>query len=646
MARPKRKPFYAQIVSKEILENNSWIVEYNNNSRVVIEYLVSSKAKKTAYYASLNGLEKLKDYLVSTKKTYSYSEALEWYDSLNSKDNYLITIQRLNEVYETGSIKHYCLYAFNLPIYTELNEEWKSILDDFLKSLNYLPSTINKTRFVLSRFFYKAQQTGITPYDITYSFVSEYIAENKHQRNCENLQDILAYMASYGYISPILQWYPYLEKHNRVIYNEMLTSIQINEIETIMSERTCFQVDEAFIELAIEFTKQIKSAGYSVSVVKEARYTIHSLLVFLNINHYPYNPEIADIWLDIHKTSIRKTECKSLKRILFLFDSFLEEKKITPERKNMFKKLKCDSLPDWCKTEFINFINLKKKEGWCKSTIDMYRYSVTRFCFSLIKQGITSFSEITHETIHLFNISDTHETAEGKNAYNCRIRNFLKYLERNEIIPYGIHISLYTVFQKKERIVTTLTKEEMHEIAKRLSKAKTEIELRNRAILMIGLKMGLRACDIVNLRTSNIDWKRQTIKIVQQKTLYEIEVPMPTEVGNAIYLYLKNRKTNSDILFTKAKIPFNAVTKSVCNSALKRTLPERSISGSGFHVTRRTFATELLKNNVKKNVISDLLGHRNKEQLMKYLNLDSDRMFLCPLSLEETNLCMEVNRYD
>ena len=133
MARPKRKPFYAQIVSKEILENNSWIVEYNNNSRVVIEYLVSSEAKKTAYYASLNCLEKLKDYLVSTKKTYSYSEALEWYDSLDSKDNYLITIQRLNEVYETGSIKHYCLYAFNLPIYTELNEEWKSILDDFLK---------------------------------------------------------------------------------------------------------------------------------------------------------------------------------------------------------------------------------------------------------------------------------------------------------------------------------------------------------------------------------------------------------------------------------------------------------------------------------------------------------------------------------
>ena len=343
---------------------------------------------------------------------------------------------------------------------------------------------------------------------------------------------------------------------------------------------------------------------------------------------------------------MRKTECKTLKRILFVFNSFLEERRIIPDRRNTLQKFQCDSLPDWCKPELSNFLDLKKREGWCKSTIDMYRSSVTRFCFSLVKQGITSFSDITHEIIHQFNITDTHETAEGKNAYNCRIRNFLKHLERNEIIPYGTHVALYSVFQKKERIVITLTKEEQQQIAGSLSKAKTEIELRNRAILLIGLKMGLRSCDIVNMRTSNIDWKRQTIKIVQQKTLYEIEVPMPTDVGNAIYLYLKNRKTNSDILFTKIHMPFNSVTKSVCIKALKKTLPERNISRSGFHVTRKTFATEQLKSNVKKNVISDLLGHRSQEQLMKYLNLDSDRMFLCPLSLGEANLHMEVNRYD
>lgn len=386
--------------------------------------------------------------------------------------------------------------------------------------------------------------------------------------------------------------------------------------------------------------------GYSKTVIKEARYTMHSLLVFLDKNSYPYHPDIAAIWLEVQKTNFRQTESKGLRRILCLFDSFLKDGIISPERIYKFKGLLSDSLPEWCKIELYTFLNLKIKEGWCKSTIDMYRSSVTRFCFSLVKQGISSFSEITHETIHVFNTNDMHETAEGKNAYNCRIRNFLKYLERKEIISDNIHIALYSAYQKGEKIVTTLTDNEKHKLAERLSNASTEIELRNRAIILIGLRMGLRSCDIVKIRISDIDWQKQTIKIVQKKTLYEMELPMPTEVGNAIYLYLKCRTSNSEYLFAKNKMPFNNVCKQVCNTALSSVLPERNVKGSGFHVTRRTFATDQLKSSVKQNTIKDLLGHRDGDQLMKYLNLDSERMFLCPLSLEETNICMEVKRYD
>lgn len=73
MSRSKRKPpFYVQIISEDILENNSWIIEYNNNSRVVMEYLVSSEVKTTTYYASLNCLEKLKDYMKSTNNEVLY----------------------------------------------------------------------------------------------------------------------------------------------------------------------------------------------------------------------------------------------------------------------------------------------------------------------------------------------------------------------------------------------------------------------------------------------------------------------------------------------------------------------------------------------------------------------------------------------
>lgn len=86
--------------------------------------------------------------------------------------------------------------------------------------------------------------------------------------------------------------------------------------------------------------------------------------------------------------------------------------------------------------------------------------------------------------------------------------------------------------------------------------------------------------------------------------------------------------------------------KGICLYALKTTLPERNCSGSGFHVTRKTFATEQIQRGVGKNSIADMLGHQDTTTLFSYLNLDSDRMHLCPLSLLETNLVMEDERYD
>jgi integrase len=123
---------------------------------------------------------------------------------------------------------------------------------------------------------------------------------------------------------------------------------------------------------------------------------------------------------------------------------------------------------------------------------------------------------------------------------------------------------------------------------------------------------------------------------------------MPTEVGNAIYLYIKNARPKTDChsVFIKSRAPFDTVQREVCLRALKSTLPERVCPGSGFHVTRKTFATEQICRDVGKHTIADMLGQRDTSSLSHYLNLDSDRMLMCPLSLLETGLTMEAVRYD
>ena len=58
-------------------------------------------------------------------------------------------------------------------------------------------------------------------------------------------------------------------------------------------------------------------------------------------------------------------------------------------------------------------------------------------------------------------------------------------------------------------------------------------------------------------------------------------------------------------------------------------------------MTRRTFATNLLKNHAGIDDVMDALGHRDPTSVMKYLLLDAERSRKCGLSLSGTGLMLE-----
>ena len=57
-------------------------------------------------------------------------------------------------------------------------------------------------------------------------------------------------------------------------------------------------------------------------------------------------------------------------------------------------------------------------------------------------------------------------------------------------------------------------------------------------------------------------------------------------------------------------------------------------AGEGFHITRKTFATRLLKSRNSFDDISNALGHAVPKSAEAYLARDEDGMRLCPLPFE------------
>ena len=192
-------------------------------------------------------------------------------------------------------------------------------------------------------------------------------------------------------------------------------------------------------------------------------------------------------------------------------------------------------------------------------------------------------------------------------------------------------------------IVQTLSAEDMDYIWSVDIDTLSPVGLRDYAIVCVGLTMGFRVIDIVSLRFENIDWKRRSICLTQEKTGKNIALPMPVKTGNILFRYLRDgRPESADVhVFIKHKAPFKGLHRCVCTKALKRFLPQTDANSDGFHVLRRTFATNLLRGNTKAELIADSLGHSTNSTVHKYLSLDEERMRQCPISLDIVGISLK-----
>jgi integrase len=162
------------------------------------------------------------------------------------------------------------------------------------------------------------------------------------------------------------------------------------------------------------------------------------------------------------------------------------------------------------------------------------------------------------------------------------------------------------------------------------------------AIIYLASHTGLRMADIVNLRLTDIDWRKNEINIIQIKTGQPIKIPMETDVGNAIADYvLKGRpSTDSHYVFIRTIAPYKKLeNRGTGRNILKKYLNSAGIvhlpwDGKGFHALRRSMGTWMLEADVPLSVISQVLGHRKLDSTKQYLSLHYSMLTKCALNLQ------------
>lgn len=66
-------------------------------------------------------------------------------------------------------------------------------------------------------------------------------------------------------------------------------------------------------------------------------------------------------------------------------------------------------------------------------------------------------------------------------------------------------------------------------------------------MLMLAVKTGLRTIDISRLYLSDIRWEQGEIRIVQQKTMQPLSLPLDSSVMDAVADYILNGRQQTPI---------------------------------------------------------------------------------------------------
>lgn len=211
------------------------------------------------------------------------------------------------------------------------------------------------------------------------------------------------------------------------------------------------------------------------------------------------------------------------------------------------------------------------------------------------------------------------------------MRVFLRFLVMCRGLPAGVIGAVPTIRQWK---LAPLPKHlSVDEVDRTLATCDEEspVGKRDRAILLLLLRLALRAGEVARLCLSEVDWREAEIRIHSPKSARERKLPLPSDVGEALAEYLRNSRPKSaqPFVFLRTRAPFSPIIGcSTVSCIAKRHLKLAGISirGLSAHAFRHTAATRMVRRGAGFKQVADVLGHRLLETTNIYAKLDEDTL--------------------
>jgi len=377
-----------------------------------------------------------------------------------------------------------------------------------------------------------------------------------------------------------------------------------------------------FVNLFQDYGQELIEAGYNIQVVRFHLRSVGHFGVWLEREGIALESvdETTVATFDQHRSSCR---CPSTSRdsgrhvicCVRVFLAFLRARRIITTN--------APPEPDRLVREFLDWMSAQR--GVVYTTLTSYRRYVTELVDHL------------GDDPQLYTAGDLRNFVAKRYRHYGRhsirmvlaaVRMFLRYLAMEGRCRPGLEQALVSPANwSQHSLPRGLTSQEAQRVL--AACPSTPRGIRDRAILLLLIRLGLRAGDVAALCFSDLDFATGTL-LVSGKGGREVRLPLPQDVGNALltYIHTGRPRVPSDQVFLRSMAPFtpfagahagHAITH-VAKSALKRAGVQPPIRGA--HVFRHTAACQMLRQDVGLEEIAAVLRHRSIETTALYAKVD------------------------